>query len=57
MKPEVKKWINRGGLLAVIIGVVVYMAAGGDAQAAGQTVAAVASITGAALVLIRELIG
>jgi len=57
MKPELKMWINRGGLVAMVIGVIVFIATGGDAGSAGQIVGTVASITGAALVLIRELIG
>ena len=57
MKPELKIWINRGGLIAMVVGVVVFVVTGGDGASAGQIVGTVASITGAALVLIRELIG
>ena len=57
MKPEVKAWINRGGLIAIIVGVAVYIATGGDAAGAGQIVTVTAGIVGAALVLFRELLG
>ena len=57
MKAEAKKWINRGGLVAIIAGVVVYIATGGSVSTAAETVSVVAGITGAALILIRELLG
>ena len=57
MSAELKKWINRGGLIAIIIGVATYVATGGDAGTAGSMVTVVAGITGAVLVLIREVLG
>lgn len=56
MSATTKKWINRGGLLAVILGIVLIVAAGGDAQAAIQTAGVVAGIAGAVLVLFREIL-
>ena len=57
MNPETKKWINRGGLIAVIIGIVAIVIGGGDTGAALETGGTVATIAGAVLVLIREIIG
>ena len=57
MKPEVKIWINRGGLIAIIVGLVVYFATGGGVETAGQLVSVVGGVTGAVLILIRELFG
>ena len=57
MNPETKKWINRGGLIAVIIGIVAIVIGGGDTGAALETGGTVATIAGAVLVLIREIAG
>ena len=57
MNSKTKKWINRGGLIAVVVGVVAYVATGGDAGTAGEIVTAAAGITGAVLILIREILG
>ena len=57
MNPKTKKWINRGGLIAIVVGVVAYIATGGDAGTAGEIVTAAAGITGAVLILIREILG
>lgn len=57
MKATTKRWINRGGLIAIVVGVVAYVATGGDAGSAGEIVTAAAGITGAALILIREILG
>jgi len=55
MSANVKKWINRGGLVAMILGVVLVVVGGGDVAAATETVGIVAGIAGAILVLIREI--
>jgi hypothetical protein len=57
MSANAKKWINRGGLISIVVGVVAYVATGGDAGTAGEIVTAAAGITGAVLVLIREILG
>jgi len=57
MSADTKKWINRGGLLAMIVGVVAIVIGGGDVGAATQTVGIVAGVAGTVLVLIRELLG
>ena len=54
---DVKKWVNRGGLIAMAIGVIVYIATGGSAATAGEVVTVVAGVTGTVLILIRELLG
>jgi len=51
---NVKKWLNRGGLVAVIAGIVLIVVGGGDAGAAIDTAATVATIAGSVLVLIRR---
>jgi hypothetical protein len=55
MGANVKKWLNRGGLGAVILGIVGITIGGGDAGAAIETAGTVASIAGAAVILVREL--
>lgn len=55
MSANVKKWLNRGGLIAIVAGVVAIVAGGGDTGAALETAGQVATIAGAALVLVREL--
>ena len=56
MNATVKKWINRGGLIAVVLGIVLIVVGGGDTGAAIATAGTVATIAGAVLVLIRELL-
>ena len=56
MSENVKKWLNRGGLIAMVIGVVAIVVGGGDAGSAIETAGTVAAITGSALVLIREIL-
>jgi len=56
MNANAKKWINRGGLIAMIVGAIAIVVAGGDMSAAQQTVATVATIAGSVLVLIREVV-
>lgn len=55
MSANVKKILNRGGLVAMIVGVVAIVIGGGDAPGALTTVGEVATIAGAAMVLVREL--
>ena len=55
MSAQVKKILNRGGLIAVILGVVAIVVGGGDTSAALETAGTVASIAGAAVILVREL--
>ena len=57
MGANVKKWLNRGGLVAVIAGIVLIVVGGGDAGAAIDTAGTVAAIAGSVLVLIREVLG
>jgi hypothetical protein len=57
MSPEVKKWINRGGLIAMVLGIAAVVVAGGDTQAALGIAGSAAGIVGAILVLIREIAG
>jgi len=55
MSAEVKKWVNRGGLIAIILGVVGIVIGGGDTGAALATAGTVATIAGAVAVLVREI--
>ena len=57
MNANVKKALNRGGLVAVIVGIVAIVVAGGDAPAALETAGQAATIAGAVMVLIREILG
>ena len=57
MNANVKKVLNRGGLIAVIVGIVAIVVAGGDAPAALETAGQAATIAGAVMVLLRELLG
>ena len=57
MKAEVKKWINRGGLVAIVIGVVAYVASGGSVATATEVLTVVAGVTGTVMILIREILG
>ena len=56
MSANTKKWINRGGLIGMIVGVVLIVIGGGDVSAATETVGIVAGIAGTVMVLIRELL-
>lgn len=55
MNPTVKKWLNRGGLVAMIVGVVAITVGGGDTSSALETVGEAAAIAGTVAVLVREL--
>jgi len=57
MNANVKKWLNRGGLAAMVVGVVLILIGGGDTTQALDTAAKVATIGGSVLVLIREVLG
>jgi hypothetical protein len=57
MNPNIKIWINRGGLAAVVVGVVLIVIGGGDVAAAMATAGTVSTAFGGLLVLIRELLG
>ncbi len=57
MNANVKIWLNRGGLAAVLVGVVLTIIGGGDVDAALQTAAIAATLGGAVLVFLRELLG
>ena len=56
-KSEIKKAVNRAGLIAVVVGVVSYIATGGEAGSLGDIVTLTASLAGTALILIREIMG
>ena len=55
MSANAKRWINRGGLIAIGIGVVLTIVGGGDPGAALATGATIATIGGAVAILIREI--
>lgn len=55
MSADVKKWINRGGLFAMVVGAVLLVVGGGDVDGAMGIAATAATIAGAVAVLIREL--
>lgn len=57
MSANTKRWINRGGLVAMIVGTIAIVVAGGDMSAAQQTTATVATIAGSVMVLLREILG
>lgn len=57
MNANVKKWLNRGGLIGVVVGIVLIVIGGGDTGAAIETAGTVATIAGAVLVLVREILG
>ncbi len=56
MSSNTKKWINRGGLLAVVVGIALVVIGGGDPDAALESAGTMATIVGAALVFVRELL-
>lgn len=56
MSANAKKWINRGGLFAVIVGFILLTVGGGDTAAAVDTAGTIVSIGGALAVLIREIL-
>ena len=56
MSATVKKWFNRGGLIAIGIGVILTIVGGGDPSAALATGATIAAIAGTVAILIREIL-
>ena len=55
MSPAIKKALNRGGLIAMIAGVVAIVVGGGDTGSAIDTIGTVATIAGSAAILVREI--
>jgi hypothetical protein len=56
MSADAKKWLNRGGLIAVALGIIGIVAGGGDTGAALELGGTVASIAGAIVLIIKEII-
>lgn len=56
MSPNVKKWVNRGGLVAVIVGFLAITFAGGDVSSAATTATQIATAASAILIAVRELL-
>jgi len=57
MNPKIKVWLNRGGLIAMIVGAVAIVVGGGDAGSALDTVGTAIAIAGGVMVFVRELLG
>ncbi len=55
MNPTMKKWFNRGGLIAIGVGVILIIAGGGDPSVGLATGSTIATIAGAVAVLVREI--
>lgn len=55
MSEKTKKIVNRGGLIAMIVGVIAIVAGGGDPGSAIDTAGTAATIAGTVAVFIREL--
>lgn len=55
MSADLKKLLNRGGLIVVIAGVVAITIGGGDASSALETAGQVGAIVGSLLILVREI--
>jgi hypothetical protein len=56
MSAGLKKVLNRGGLFAIILGIIAIVAGGGDTGAAIETAGTVAAVAGSVAVLIREIL-
>ncbi len=56
MSAKMKKVLNRGGLIALIVGAVAIVVGGGDAQSALDTAGTAVTIAGTVAVFIRELL-
>lgn len=56
MSANVKKWLNRGGLAAMVVGIVAIVIGGGDTGAALETAGEAAAIAGTVAVFVRELL-
>ena len=57
MNPKVKKWLNRGGLIGMMICIAAITIGGGDADAAMETAGIVSGLVGVGLGIVRELLG
>lgn len=55
MSSGLKKALNRGGLIVIILGVVGITVGGGDAGAALETAGQVGTVVGSLLILVREI--
>lgn len=55
MNENIKRILNRGGLVAVVVGIIAIVIGGGDTGAALEVAGTAATIAGAALILVREL--
>lgn len=55
MSAKVKKWLNRGGLIAMIVGGVAIVVGGGDTASALDTVGTAVTIAGGVAIFVREL--
>ena len=56
MSDQVKAWVNRIGLVAIIVGIVGVGVAGGDAQVAVNTGFTVSAVVGTVILIIKEII-
>lgn len=56
MSANVKKWLNRGGLIAMIVGGIAIVVGGGDTGAAIDTVGVAIALAGGVMVFVRELL-
>lgn len=54
---KTKKWLNRGGLVAMIVGAVLLAVGGGDMSSAMEAATLASTVAGSVLVLIREVMG
>lgn len=55
MSAGLKKALNRGGLIVIILGVVGITVGGGDAGSALETAGQVGTVVGSLLILVREI--
>lgn len=55
MSAGVKKVLNRGGLIAVLVGIAAIVVGGGDAAAAIDTAGVVIGLVGGIMILVREV--
>lgn len=56
MSDNVKAWVSRIGIAAIIVGIVGVSVVGGDAQAAVDTGFRVSAFVGAGLLILKEII-
>jgi hypothetical protein len=55
MSANMKKIINRGGLVAVIVGIVAVVIGGGDSVSVLEKAGEIAAIAGAVAIFVREM--